>query len=399
MPCKPLLYSPVSKPKIFYSRLNFASACCFLSLLFLLSACEEEEAIEPENGILIDDKALVAELSEEIPRLMTEAKIPGLSIAIVKDGKIIWSQGFGVTDLSSPSPVTNETIFESASLSKPVFALAYLQFLEEEGLDLDEPVANSFSYDRFSDDERKAEVTPRMILSHRTGLPNWDREGDLDFDRNPGGRYGYSGEGFVYLQRFVEAHTGLWLHDFAAKRIFGPLGMKRSGFVWQDGFETSFAEGHWASGEVRPSPRYEEANSAYSLMTTSTDFGKFLAFMMAGGNLTEKTLSEMLAVQTRMTGSETRTAHPEEIWGKIFWGLSWGIQKTDDRTIYWHWGDNETYRNFTAFDLDRKIGFVYFTNSENGLAIANEIAQPIVGDMHWTITWLGYGINPLMDGS
>lgn len=334
--------------------------------------------------------ATIGELSAEIPRWMEQCGIPGLAIAVIEGGKITWAEGFGITSADDPDPVTGDTVFEAASLSKPVFTLAYLKLAEERGFDLDRPLAETFTYARLADDPRAANINPRLILSHRSGLPNWDREGTLDLDRAPGERYGYSGEGFVYLQRYVEALTGQTLHEFADARVFTPLGMERSGFVWKEDFASSFAEGHGGEGEVRPSARYEEGNAAYSLMTTAPDYARFLIAVMEGGGLAEDTFRDMLTPHTRMTGAETRTRHPREVWGKIAWGLSWGIQENEGRTIFWHWGDNDTYRCFAAFNREAGNGFVYFTNSHNGLYILNRVAAPIVGDMRWTEAWLGY---------
>lgn len=363
--------------------ISFAAAVVILALVL---APERKNSCAPSEAPAVT----VAELAAEIPRWMEQCDIPGLAIAVIGDGEIAWAEGFGITSAGNPVPVTKDTVFEVASLSKPVFALAYLKLVEERGLDLDRPLAETFAYGRLADDPRAANITPRLILSHRSGLPNWDREGKLHLERAPGERYGYSGEGFVYLQRFVEDLTGQTLHDFASQRVLAPLGMERSGFVWKEDFASSFAEGHDGEGEVRPSQRYQEGNAAYSLMTTAPDYARFLIAVMDGAGLGEETFRDMLIPHTRMTGTETRTRHPGEIWGKIAWGLSWGIQENEGETIYWHWGDNDTYRCFAAFNRETGKGFVYFTNSQNGLYILNRVAAPIVGDMRWTEAWLGY---------
>lgn len=353
----------------------------------LLGGCSEGEDVSAD--------ATVRTLDAAIPRLMESANIPGLAIAVVADGKLVWTEGYGVTSIDEPRPVTARTVFEAASLSKPVFALAFLKLADEGEFDLDAPISRHFTDERLSHDERYARITPRLILSHRTGLPNWGR-GEFTFARDPGARYGYSGEGFVLLQNAVTRELNRGLDAIVSDLLFEPAGMKDSGFVWEPGFEGAAADGHDEEGDGTPMRRYgtegqDGANAAFSLLTNAGDYGRFLAYLMQGGGLTEATYGEMLTPQTRMTGEETRTTHTDEIWSKIAWGLSWGIQEVRGDTIYWHWGDNHIYRSFVAFDPGRRIGFVYFTNSQNGLKIAGELAAMVVGDMHWTLTWLGYG--------
>lgn len=366
------------------SATGCVSICALIAGSFQLAGCGQKQSEETE------EHQLISELASVIPARMNVAGIPGLSIALVRSGRVIWAEGFGVTDTSDPAPVRADTVFETASLSKPVFALAYLKLAHQSDLDLDEPLASSFTYERLSHDERYKQITPQLILSHLTGLPNWDREGALEFDRDPGARFGYSGEGYVYLQKYVEYFTQQSLHDFVKDMIFTPANMRLSGFVWQDRFARSFAEGHDKDGAVQPSDRYKEGNAAYSLMSTSLDYGRFLGEFMQGIKRGGEVNTAMVMPQVSMTGSETRTRHADEIWSTISWGLGWGIQDLGNEKIYWHWGDNDDYRCFAAFSIDRDIGFVYLTNSQNGLSIANELATMIVGDMHWTIMWLGY---------
>lgn len=351
---------------------------------------DEQDASSTTDGARLALPQEAVELDDAIPRLMAEAGIPGLSIALVRGGEVAWTGAYGVMSAESDVPVTDRTVFEAASLSKPVFALVALDALERGLIDLDVPISTYYRYERFAADERVDLITPAMVLSHRTGLPNWDREGDLELERDPGERFGYSGEGYVYLQKALEARTGRGLEEQAEDVVFKPFGMTDTGFLWRDDYQTRLAMGHDAAGLGQERNRYVEENAAYSLVTTASDYGAFLANVMRGANLNEALLKDMLSTHTRMIGTETKTVHPPEIWGVIHWGLGWGIQAIDGKRIYFHWGDNDFYHAFVAFSPADDIGFVYFTNSQNGLGIAGDVASIVVDDMTPAIEWLGY---------
>lgn len=368
------------------------SRLAMLGVLLLLGACSQPEASNTaQNDFSADLQEKIATLDATIPNLMERGGIPGLSIALVKDGEVKWTNAYGVMSTETGELATPETAFEAASLSKPVFTLTFLGAVERGVMDLDTSISERFSYDRLTPDERTQRITPRMVLSHKSGLPNWDREGALDLDREPGVRFGYSGEGFLYLQNAFESETGRRLNSLSNESLFKPLGMKASSFTWRDDYETKLANGHNSDGKPIERNRYTEENAAYSLVTTAADYGAFLAHVMEGATLDGPTFQDMLAIHTSMQGDETKTGHPPEIWQKIHWGLSWGIQEVNGERLYFHWGDNDVYHSFVAFSLADDVGFVYFANSQNGLKIANNLAEIIVGDMTPAITWLGYG--------
>ena len=141
-------------------------------------------------------------------------------------------------------------------------------------------------YPRLAHDERYKKITARIVLSHGTGLPNWGGE-QLTLRFEPGTAYGYSGEGFVFLQKVLERVTGRSLDELARREVFRPLGMTRSSFVWQERFAGDAAYGKDWLWNVAPANRYTEAeaNAAASLLTTATDYAKFVAAVLTGRGL------------------------------------------------------------------------------------------------------------------
>jgi CubicO group peptidase (beta-lactamase class C family) len=183
---------------------------------------------------------VIAKLEQSIPQLMKEGDVPGLSIGLLRDGELVWRHGFGVKNTKTNDPVTDETVFEAASLSKPVFAYAVLKLVDAGKFDLDKPLNQYLpgNYD-IGEDPRLGQITARRVLSHTTGFPNWRPQGGaLKIHFTPGDRFSYSGEGFVYLSKVIERVTGEKFNDFMKRMVFDPLGMSSSSYVWQESYET-----------------------------------------------------------------------------------------------------------------------------------------------------------------
>jgi CubicO group peptidase (beta-lactamase class C family) len=318
--------------------------------------------------------ATIVRLENDIPDLMKMGGVPGLALAVIRGGKTSWVHGFGVKDTKTRQPVTEETVFEAASLSKPVFAYGVLKLVEQGKLGLDVPLTTYLSKPYIAGDERLAKITARIVLSHRTGFPNWRGDGNLlTIHFTPGERFSYSGEGFVYLQRVVEQITGKPLNEYMTEAVFTPLGMTSSSYVWRTDFDERTAMGHDTDGEPRPLWKPNEAGAASTLNTTAKDYALFVAAVLSGAGLKPSTLREMettqIAVDPECTNCTER--EPKEPSKTIFWGLGWGIQRTARGDALWHWGDNGVFKCFVMAEpkkavRDRGVD-VAITEFENAL--------------------------------
>jgi CubicO group peptidase (beta-lactamase class C family) len=331
---------------------------------------------------------LRARLDREVPELMRAGDVPGLSIAVVRDGQLFWSGAFGVRDVTTGAPVQKDTIFPAASLSKPVVAYTVLRLADRGVLSLDAPLWGYLPYDRLRHDKRGQRITARMVLSHTTGLPNWGPE-KLPFRADPGERFGYSGEGFVYLQKVVEKLTGQPLAGLARTEVFVPLGMTRSSFVW----EPAFTEGGGAvtgvdgAGGAQTIPTGREANAAASLLTTAEDYSRFLLAVLDGTGLKKESADAMFSPQVRIPGRLFDPGSPPGM-GEVGWGLGWGLERGGPSEPFrlWHWGDNGGFKAWVTASREKRAGVVYFTNTTEGLSIAEavsalavEVPQPALG--------------------
>src|SRR5271170_5772051 len=194
--------------------------------------------------------ATILQLEKDVPELMKKDGVPGLAMAVIRDGKTTWVHGFGLKEVKTGQPVTGETVFEAASLSKPVFAYGVLKLVEQGKLGLDDPLTNYLPKPYIAGDDRLVKITARIVLSHRTGFPNWrGDDGLLPIYFTRGERFSYSGEGYVYLQRVVEQITGKPLNEYITEAVFTPLGMTSSSYVWRPDFDALTATGYDSDGK------------------------------------------------------------------------------------------------------------------------------------------------------
>jgi CubicO group peptidase (beta-lactamase class C family) len=233
-----------------------------------------------------------------------------------------------------------------------------------------------------------------MVLDHTTGFPNQGTpRRPLKIYFTPGGKFSYSGEGFLYLQKVVERITGKPLEAFMKEMVFEPLGMTSSSFVWQDKYETLKANGHGSSGVVAPKRRPTVVRSYSGLHTITLDYARFVIAVMSGTGLKKKTVEQMVKTQIRL--DESCFSCIDQSAGKLSqslsWGLGWGLERTGVGEAIWHWGDNNgEFQNFVMVYPKEKIGVIIFTNSGNGLSIIPEITSQITGEVHPAFAWMCY---------
>jgi CubicO group peptidase (beta-lactamase class C family) len=203
--------------------------------VLILLACGGASGPEPLRSPLAIDKPIekvVTNLVSLIPRRMDASGVPGVSVALVRDGEVAWTRGFGLTNVLTDEPVTPDTVFEVASNSKAVAAYAALALVRSGRLSLDGSLNDSISEPFLPESDQRDEVTLRRVLTHTSGLSNLLV--GLRIDRRiyfpPGDRFSYSGHGFMYLQETIESVTDQPFGPYVERAVLGPLGMRSSGF-------------------------------------------------------------------------------------------------------------------------------------------------------------------------
>lgn len=317
----------------------------------------------------------------KLEALMKEKKIPGLSMAIIENAKIAFHVELGVKNSQTKDPIDSGTLFEAASLSKPVFVYGILKLVEKDQLNLDKPLAEYLPYSDIKNDERVNFITARMVLTHTCGFPNWrPKNKSLKIHFQPGERFSYSGEGFLYLQKVIEHISGLCLEDYINRNVFAPLEMNHSTFIWVKDNRKALA--HNPDGYPIES-RTELPNAAFTLHTSALDYAKFVLAILTGVGLKSETINEMFQFHVKVQeGSVDRLSD------SIAWGLGWGLQHTRNGDSFWHWGDNQGVKCFIVGFRNQNRAIIIFTNSSNGLPVIAEIIQKYLNIPLPAFDWL-----------
>ena len=371
-------------------------------LAFASSLTGQQKEFKRLDGSLVKS----TEIDEAVMSLMKAAEVPGVGLALLSDGKIAYLKAYGVRDKEKNLPLTVDSIMSGASFTKVAFTYLVLQLAGEGTLDLDKPVQQYLpkplpEYPNYTDlakDLRYKRITPRMLLSHTSGFPNWrafeeDRKLKIHFE--PGSRHAYSGEGIDLLQLVVETITKKQLGELMQERVFQPLRMTRTSMVWQDRFESEYANGYDEYGRCLGPQKREEADAAGSLLTTPRDFAAFLQAVMAGKGLSGKMREQMLSPQIQILSKhefptfENETTEDNKAI-RLSYGLGWGLYWTPYGKAFFKEGHDDSWRNYTVVFDKLGTGILIMTNSGNGEGIYKDLLEKLLKNSFTPIVWEGF---------
>lgn len=311
----------------------------------------------------------IQEVDAFMADMMDYYNVPGASLALVKGGKIVHQNTYGVKNAYTKAKVDQHSLFEAASVTKPVFAFAVNRLVERGEFDLDKPLHEYLPFEDIADDDRYELMTGRHVLVHTSGLPNWGRE----MKETPGKKYGYSGEGFEYLKRAVAHHTQRDIEELVKEEVLDPLGISHTYFSKNDALMKVVANGHYGDQPVMfDVPK--EPGMAHSMYTEAATFANFMIGILERKGLKPATYGEMLRPQTILP-SDT---YSEKIGWEEAFGLGIISAKTPYGKMYGHGGNNGDFRcQFEVFD-EGKLGFAIFTNGSNGHLLVKALREFLI---------------------
>jgi CubicO group peptidase (beta-lactamase class C family) len=370
-----------------------------LSLLAVVVACGAPavtstpgQTSAPSDAIA----AVIADYQQEIPRLMREHNVPGLSVAVVDDRGLVWSEGFGVTDIHGSEPVTSDTVFSIQSTSKVFTATAVLLAVQDGVLDLDEPITAylpEFTVHSIFEEHPEAKITLRHLLSHTAGFTheapvgnNWDEDaGSFDehirsisdtWLRFPVGTgYAYSNLGIDLAGYVLQQVTGRTFVDYVQDHLFEPLAMTNSSFD----ADAIRANDKRAIGHAPPAPRIFRPVpmvAAGGMYSSANDLARFVQFQLGDGVVDGRAvldpalLDEMLTVQFPERGER--------------YGYGLGVARTGwyrgrNADLFSHGGGGFGFSSDLWWLPELQLGIVVLTNSDHDLQ--GSLALGILDDM------------------
>ena len=318
-----------------------------------------------------------AQLHNFIQKKMDSLEIPGLSLAVINNNDIVYQEVFGVTNMETGEKIDENTIFEAASLSKPVFAYLVMRMVEKGLLDLDKPMYKYLPHPGISEESQEwyKLLTPRMILSHSSGFPNWAKDQKIKLAFKPGTDFSYSGEAYQYLAAVVGQLNGVgWeedLNQIFIQEVAEPLGMAHASFTWTDYIEEHKAMGHQDGKTTDKLEHGKSFGAGYSLHSNAQDYAKFLVAILQQKGLQKGLFEEVLKEQNHF---EEGNPIKEET-GQTGWGLGFAQKPTANGMIYLHTGNNHDFQAYCMILPDKDFGLVLFTNSDKMEALLQSLPE------------------------
>ncbi len=386
---------------LFKSMVKLAMLFCFAGIIASsITGCGNSSS-NCSNNCSCTKLSKEAQLyKEKVAQIISEAQIPLIQLEYISPAEKISLQvenpAFYPQEAAADStaateavtaPVPQPAIFQAASLSKVVFAYIVMKMWENGEIDLDKPVGAYTDIERFADKERANLITPRIVLNHRTGLPNWSKSpssdewptSTIEFSFATDSCFGYSGEGFAFLQRAVEAIKGKDIDAIAKEMVFEPLGMEYTSYSWLPIYDSLAVDGYNKEGENRGKGRHPRANVGYTLRTCAADYSKFVQALLKGTGLKPETHKAMFETTT---GPAFRYRdNNRECDKQIAWAMGIGTENNANHgKIMWHWGDNGSFKALFLVIPDGNKTLVYFTNSAHGHSIINPVTELFLKD-------------------
>ena len=376
-----------------------------VAALFALGTMAAGPAVAPEIR-RFDGKAVSVEaIDVAAVRMMRAASVNGLAMAVVDDGQVVFVRAWGHRSVERKLPLETDTVMYGASLTKFAFAYMVLQLVDEGKLDLDRPISSYLprplpAYEFYANqagDERWRKLTPRILLTHSSGLANYaflepDQKMRLHFE--PGSRYAYSGEGIILLQFVLETGLGLNVGEEMQRRVFDRFGMARTSMMWRADFAENVADGYSGSS-MTTHPRRSRPRASGSMDTTIADIAKFVAAAARGEGLSAARRAELTKPHLPITSPAqfptlTTTHSPTMAAIDLAAGLGVITFNGPFGRAFFKGGHDDTTGNQAICVERARRCVVYLSNDVRAEGLYQRLTEATLGDPGMPWAWEGY---------
>jgi len=361
-----------------------------------------------------------ADASAFARKTLAENHVTGAQLAIINNGRLVWSEAFGLRHKSPDLPMTPDTNTWAASLTKSVFATYVMSLVERGEFNLDAPITKQLpqpldTYEPYRvtasnivKDPRWPTVTPRMLLSHSSGLANFasiepDKKMRLRFD--PGTQFLYSGEGINLVQFVIEQQKHAPIDELMQAALFTPLGMKQTGMIYRHDFDANLADRFDRNGAFRSQTHRFPARAAGNMATSANDLALFTTALLNGKILKPKTMHQMLSPQIKLNavhqfqfGADALATGPEGPTVGLAYGIGWGLlTHTKFGAAFFKEGHGDGAQNYIiCFEKSRSC-MILLTNDDNGELAFRPLLEHILGDTVTPWEWECYTASCIAD--
>lgn len=333
----------------------------FLALVLAAVAAGPAAAQDPRDDA-------IAALARAHPRT-------AIGAALIRDGKVVWTGVAGAQ--TADRAATRDTLFNVASMTKPVTAELVMRLAQAGRIGLDESMSAVWMDPDVAGDARAKRLTPRLALSHQTGLPNWRPQNRrLAFARDPGTGFIYSGEGYELVARFAARKLNADFEDLSDAQVFRPMGLTRIAYTWRPWMEGRVAvpaNGNGYPGTAGPHP-YGHWLGADDIYTTVGDYAGFVAGVARGDGLGARLKAERMRPQVAMPGCARPVAGCPD---SVAMGLGWQVLTFGKRRLALHEGGDPGVSAIAYFDADTRDGALVFLSGEGDAPLVMRVIEAV----------------------
>ncbi len=331
----------------------------------------------------------IEELNQKINKILDETDIPGLSFAVFDEGEVVFYNAYGYKeyeissngDAKGKGKIDKNTVFEACSLSKSYLVFAIHKLVDQGILDLDKPLHEYLSHPRLIHDNRYKKITARMVLSHFSGIENWQFYNNpdvLEIISEPGTAFNYSGEGYIYLSKIIEKIIGQDIQSYMKTLVYEPLKLERTftTFSSDSSKPSNYSVGHNVLRKPFPKIKNTEPEIASMISTTAKDYAKLLIGIFDNKHLSKDRINDLVRTGLKLDKDS-------------FYGPGFQIHHTETYkdTVVYQRGDNDGFKGFGFYSITRNSGYAMFTNGELGDKIQKvlddiTLNHGLFGDVH-----------------
>ncbi|MFY0604448.1 MAG: serine hydrolase [Flavobacteriaceae bacterium] len=320
----------------------------------------------------LDKDSTKIKLDKVIKSYMDYYQIEGVSFTAFK-GDEIYTKTYGVKNNYTKEAVNKNTLFEAASVTKSVFAYTVMRLYDKGLLNLDEPLYKYLPFEKSSNTAYNKLLTARIILSHKSGLPNWGNSSNIKYSSKPGTKHTYSGEAFEYLKRVIEKITNKDMNTILNSELVEPLGLENMYFKADSIAMKNKSHGHLNGLAIRKDLQ-SEVGVSHSLVTNSQSFAKFVMALKNRKGLKKETFDLMFSKQTDDLGK-----YKSNVWGyNEYLAFGFFIEEAPYGNVIRHGGSNgDFWATFRLYDK-LNMGYVIMTNGNSGRFIRDNIERNLL---------------------